>query len=146
MVQTKKLLIGVGAVIGIIVIVLLGLMAFAPETVQEAVPHERTITIASGTYTVDPGTTRKFSFSVPYDASDVRVKLEFEAKGGSGDDIIVKIVDSNGRVVYNSGQVTKVYTTVNLYGGGTYYLVLDNTFSLISSKDVTINAKLVYIG
>ena len=146
MADMKKLLIGIGAVVGIVLIIFLGLMAFAPETVQEAVPHERTLTIASGTYTVDPGTTRKFSFSVPYDASDVRVKLEFEARGGSGDDIIVKIVDSNGRVVYNSGQVTKVYTTVNLYDGGTYYLVLDNTFSLVSSKDVRVYAKLVYIG
>ena len=146
MAQAKKLLIGVGAVIGIVALIFLGLLAFAPETLQESVPHERTITIASGTYSVDPGTTRKFSFSAPYDASNIRVKLEFEARGGSGDDIIVKILDPNGNVIYNSGKVTRADTTVNLYRGGTYYLVLDNTFSLISSKDVTIYAKLVYIG
>ncbi|NJE11295.1 emp24/gp25L/p24 family protein [Thermococcus sp. MAR1] len=146
MANMKKLLIWIGAVIGILLIIFLGLMAFAPETVQEAVPHERMVTIASGTYAVDPGTTRKFSFSIPYGASDVRINLEFEARGGSGDDIIVKIVDSTGRVVYNSGQVTRAHTTINLYKEGTYYLILDNTFSLVSSKEVTVHARLVYIG
>jgi hypothetical protein len=140
--KDKKFLIGMGITIGIIV---LGLFAFTPKTLQEYIPHERTISVAEGTYTVDPTTTRVFEFSVPYGATNARLELQFEAKGGFGDDIIVKVVDSYGTVLYNSGKVTSSYATVNLPGGDTYYLVLDNSFSLISPKKVYVSATLIYI-
>ena len=143
--RTKKILIGVGAIFGVVILILVGIMALAPETFEESIPHERTITIASGVYVVEPGTTKKFSFQVPSGASDIRIKIDFEAEGGSNDDIIVKIIDEDGHIVYNSGKVTSVHHTVNLWESGVYYLVLDNTFSLVSSKSVDIYAEVIYV-
>ncbi len=51
MVDMKKLLIGIGGYCQDCIDNILGVNA--PETVQEAVPHERTITIVSDTCTVD---------------------------------------------------------------------------------------------
>ncbi|ACS34617.1 emp24/gp25L/p24 family protein [Thermococcus gammatolerans] len=145
MTRSTKLLIGI-----IIVVIITAVGAFliflSPETVKESVPHERTILIASGTYYISAGNAEKFSFSVPYGASNIRVKLNFRVKGGSGNDIKVKIIDSTGHVIYNSGQISATSTTIRLPEGGTYELILDNTFSFVSSKEVTLSARVCYIS
>ncbi len=53
---------------------------------------------------------------------------------------------SNGHSVtplYNSGQLTTASFDVSL-GVGTYYVVYDNSFSVISTKNVTTRVDLTY--
>jgi hypothetical protein len=45
---------------------------------------------------------------------------------------------------YNSGQLTSSISAT-LPSGGTYYLVYDNTFSVISQKNVNTQANLSYM-
>ncbi len=140
---SKKLIIG--SIVGVVIATLLIIIATTPNTVSEAVPHERSVTVASGTYSVTAGSIQSISFTVPSGASNARLKLHFTAKGGSGNDIIVKVESSEGGVIYNSGQISSSYTTITLPYPGTYRMILDNTFSVLSSKQVTIQAVLTYV-
>ena len=113
-----------------------------------------TITIVKGEITVAPLSYKAFYFSVPEGAIDAHVVGYFRASGGWGNDIKVYIMDDlaftnwkNGHEVsynYYSGQLTADDFNVPLTSGKTYYLVLDNQFSLISSKNVDIEATLIY--
>ena len=140
---SKKLIIG--SIAGIVVIAILIIIAAAPNTVNEAVPHERSVTVASGTYSVSAGSIQSISFTVPSGASNAKLKLHFTAKGGSGNDIVVKVESGEGGIIYNSGQISSSYTTVTLLYPGTYRIILDNTFSVISSKQVNVQATLTYV-
>jgi len=142
-VVSKKLMIG--SIVGIVAVAILIIIVIAPNTVNEAVPHERSATVASGTYSVPAGSIQSISFTVPPGASNARLKLHFTAKGGSGNDIIVKVESSRGGVIYNSRKISSSYTTITLPYPGTYRIILDNTFSVISSKQVTVQATLTYV-
>ncbi|MCL7384376.1 MAG: zinc-ribbon domain-containing protein [Thaumarchaeota archaeon] len=88
---------------------------------------------------------------IPYQFTfDVETTLEgyFIASGGSGNDIVVTLFTDigytnfvnghAGAYYYSSGKVTTDRFTVTV-PPGTYYLVLDNGFSLVSNKVVTIH-------
>jgi hypothetical protein len=74
-----------------------------------------------------------------------RVAARFRARGGSGNDIEVFILDEDGfenwrnghraPTYYNSGRVTVGRFDVRL-GRGRYFLVTSNTFSAFSNKVV----------
>ncbi|AHB14138.1 hypothetical protein [Dehalococcoides mccartyi] len=101
------------------------------------------------TFDISAGDYYKFEFSISSDMLNTRVGGSFYASGGSGNDIRMLILDStdyvnwaNGHFVtpcYDSGKLTTHSFMLNLTAG-TYYLVLDNTFSFISSKQVKIDA------
>jgi len=107
---------------------------------------------------IKPGNYRYVKFTVPEHAKSVRVDGSFNASGGSGNDVEVFIVDENGFVnfqndhsantFYNSGKVTADDLNVQLPSPeavpATYYLILSNTFSLISNKVVDANIILHY--
>jgi Zn-dependent protease with chaperone function len=77
------------------------------------------------------------------------LKAKFWAHGGSGNDIRVLILDEmnyqnfwNGHPAlpaYDSGVLTTGEASVPIAVTGTYYLVLDNTFSLFTKKAVVLN-------
>ena len=110
--------------------------------------------IVNGLITVDAGHYEYYQFSIPASTSGIAsVHGSFTASGGSGNDIIVYIMDNTNFVnwqnghsatsYYNSGQVTTANFNVNL-NAGTYYLVYDNTFSIFSQKNVQTTASFSY--
>jgi len=112
--------------------------------------------ITDGALTVDANAYSSYMFAVPPGAKTVSVVGHFAATGGSGNDIIVFIVDEDGeanlknghpaRMFYNSGQVTQGAISAHLPDSPvTYYLVFDNRFSLFTSKAVQVNAALNYM-
>lgn len=118
------------------------------------VPQQRTINIVNGLITVQARGYQAYPFAVPTGATNIRVSGTFTASGGSGNDIIVVIMDEtaftnwkNGHQVstfYNSGQLTTSSISASVLAGGTYYLVYANTFSTLSSKNVQTTVDLTY--
>lgn len=93
-------------------------------------------------YVVEPG---RYSW-LEWNFDEVtRVAAKFRARGGSGNDIEVFIVDEDGfenwrnghqvPTYYNSGRVTVGRFDVRLRPGK-YFLVMSNTFSTFSNKVV----------
>jgi hypothetical protein len=106
---------------------------------------------------INPGEYVFIRFAVAGGAKNIRVDGRFQASGGSGNDVEVFIVDENGLLnfkndhsvstYYNSGKVTADTLNVQLPPAAapvTYYLVLSNTFSLLSDKIVNGNITLHY--
>jgi hypothetical protein len=110
--------------------------------------------LSQGAFSVSAHEVNAGQFSVPNGATDVKVTGRFIASGGSGNDIIVIIMSDtdyinwrNGHsasTYYNSGKVTADDIDVTLPAGKSYYLVFDNTFSVISTKNVSANIELNY--
>src|SRR4029077_2962303 len=96
-----------------------------------------------------------YTFVVPPNSSIVAVNGHFSATGGQGNDIDCYILDEDGLVnfknghpsstYYNSGKVTQAKIGAANLAPGTYYIVLDNRFSLITPKAVQIDATLSYM-
>jgi hypothetical protein len=98
---------------------------------------------------------KNWKFSVPAGATNVRLQGHFVASGGSGNDVQVYLMNDDEFVnwrnrhpikpIYNSQKVTQGTINVPLPSEiGTYYLVFDNRFSLISPKAVQDNLTLQY--
>jgi hypothetical protein len=75
------------------------------------------------------------------------VNGRFEARGGSGNDVEVFIVDQDGLTNWKNGHSTPTYynsgrKTVGTFkvtlNPGNYFLIISNTFSTYSSKAVTL--------
>jgi hypothetical protein len=92
---------------------------------------------------------------VPPGATGVTVTGRFTATGGMGNDIIVYVLDEDGfvnfrnghpaRTFYNSGRMTQSSISAVLPDApGSYYLVFDNRFSLLTPKAIQLNATLGY--
>lgn len=121
----------------------------------QSLPSTKIVNLVNGLITVNALGYEYYPFSVPSGATNVHVQGSFTASGGSGNDIIVYIMDStsfvnwqNGHqvnVYYNSGQYTTSHFDVALpSGSGFYYLVYSNTFSLLSQKNVNTQVNLLY--
>jgi competence protein ComGC len=115
----------------------------------------KSVNIVNGLITVNANSYEDYQFTLPSSATNVHVSGSFTASGGSGSDIIVYIMDSTeftnwstGHQVstyYNSGQLTTSSFDVALpNGAGTYYVVYDNTYSLLSQKNVNTQVNLNY--
>jgi predicted nucleic acid-binding Zn ribbon protein len=113
------------------------------------------------TTTIDPAFTvnklseKYYKLTVPAGANGARIQGHFAADGGSGNDIEVAVMSDddfvnwrNGhpvRAIYNSQKVTQGTVNVSLPSNwGTYYLVFNNKFSIISPKAVHDNLTLQY--
>lgn len=114
------------------------------------------VPITNGALTVNAHSLSWYPFVVPTNARAVAVQGHFAATGGIGNDIIVYITDEDGltnlknadeaRVYYNSRKVTQASISAVLPNKpGTYYLILDNRFSLITPKAVQVTATLSYL-
>lgn len=109
---------------------------------------------------VEPGQYLSVKFTVVQRSKNVRIDGRFQASGGSGNDVEVFIVDENGllnyqnghsaNTYYNSGKVTagtlnvELPTTEDATAPVTYYLILSNSFSVLSNKVVNGNITLHY--
>jgi len=130
--------------------------AYSQPTIPFISPQPHAATITNSALTVSAHAISWYSFSVPPNATNVVVDGHFTATGGIGNDIIVYITDDDGlanlkngheaRVWYNSQKATQsAIHTVLPNTPGTYYLVFDNLFSLLTPKAVEVNATLNYM-
>lgn len=80
----------------------------------------------------------------------VRIMGRFEAQGGSGNDIEVYIKGEDDYINWKNGHASQSYyqsgrQTVGEFdvgvNGGTYYLILSNTFSTFTPKAVTLTIR-----
>lgn len=128
---------------------------FRPLTSSVPQPQLHRVTIGSGAITVRAAGYSYFTLIVPSDANNVRLQGRFTASGGSGNDIEVFLLSDsqytnwqNGHstpTFYNSGKVTVNDVNVVLPNdAGTYYLVFNNKFSLLSPKAVEEHLALTY--
>jgi hypothetical protein len=118
------------------------------------VPQPHFVPITNGAATVAASSYSWYTFVAPTGASSIAVNGHFSAAGGQGNDIDCYILDEDGFVnfknghptgaYYNSGKVTQAKIGVANLAPGTYYLILDNRFSLITPKAVQIDATLSY--
>ena len=114
----------------------------------------RTMPITNGAITVRAAGYLYYKFSVPASATNVFVDGHFSATGGTGNDIEVVIVNEDNfanfqnhhdaQTYYNSGKATQNSIQAVLPAGGTYYLVFNNGFSLLTPKAVAADATLHY--
>ena len=123
------------------------------SSTQTTGPTPHTVALANGVVTVAAGTWATTQVNVTSDMLTPSVTGTFTAAGGSGNDIKVYVMSatdytnwSNGHsasAVYSSGQVTTGSYNVLLVTG-TYYVVYDNSFSVVSAKNVSTLVDLNY--
>lgn len=97
---------------------------------------------------------KDYRFTIPAGATDAVLQGHFAATGGARNDIEVWVMNDDTFVnwqnrhsvtpIYSSGRVTQGTLNVPLPESGTYYLVFNNQFSLISPKAVEDNLTLTY--
>jgi hypothetical protein len=126
--------------------------SISPEPSTAAlVPDTRNL--VNGVISIGAGEYYNIKFSVATGTMlNARVTGTFKAEGGTGNDIEVLIVDdtsfgkwTNGHKVpelYYSGKVNSANISVAIANSGVYHLIFDNSFSLISSKQVLANVDL----
>jgi hypothetical protein len=117
-------------------------------------PQPYTKLIIPGTITVYNNNYLAYQVDVTPAMNNARLSGDFTTSGGSGNDIKVYLMDntnylnwSNGHQAnsyYASGQVTAGSFNVNISTAGTYYLIYDNRFSVISNKQVSTHVILEY--
>lgn len=118
-------------------------------------PQLRTMNIGKGALSVAAMRYSFYTLPVPAGAHNVRVQGHFEATGGGGNDIEVFLLNdeqfTNWKnrhatpTYYNSGKVTVGDVQAVLPDGvGTYYLVFNNNFSVLTSKAVAFTGTMVY--
>jgi len=117
----------------------------APQQTWQPVTPAKPLT--ESTFIVGPRVYKYTQFS----STGSHVSGRFQAQGGSGNDIQVFIFDADGfenwknhhsaSTYYNSGKVT-VGTIDAQLGPGTYFLVFDNNFSLVSNKAISSDIKM----
>lgn len=115
----------------------------------------RTVNIGNGALSVGALQYRYYTLVVPAGARNVKVQGHFTATGGAGNDIEVFLLNdesfTNWRnhhqssAYYNSGKITVGDVAATLPdGGGNYYLVFNNNFSLLTAKAVEFNGTMTY--
>ena len=110
--------------------------------------------LTNGAASVNAASYLWYTFTIPARASSVAINGHFTATGGTGNDIECYILDEDGfanfknghpaKTYYNSGKVTQAKIEAGNLPAGTYYLILDNRFSLLTPKAVQIQATLSY--
>jgi zinc-ribbon domain len=134
--------------------------AFVKKMATVPIIQPVTIPLLEKPSVIAPGQYLYVKFTVVQRAKNVRIDGRFLASGGSGNDIEVFIVDEDGFLnfqnghsaptFYNSGKVTADTLNVQLPSTDaatapvTYYLVLSNSFSMLSNKAVEGNITLHY--
>ncbi|HEX7698682.1 MAG TPA: hypothetical protein VF394_14835 [Candidatus Acidoferrum sp.] len=122
---------------------------------QNKLPQTHLVTIVNSAATVNAAAYAWYTFVVPPGANTIAVNGHFAATGGTGNDIECYVLDEDGFVnfknghpastFFNSGKVTQSKIGAALASPGTYYIMLDNRFSLITPKAVQIDATLSYV-
>ena len=125
------------------------------SSLDQLVKRQHTIAIDKPDLTVGSIGYNYFKLEVPAGATSVHLDGNFTASGGTGNDIEVFVLPEDdfvnwqnrhaARTYYKSGKVTVGKFSVTLPSdAGTYYLVLDNRFSLLSKKEVEVKGALTF--
>jgi hypothetical protein len=127
----------------------------AAQHPQPPPPQTHSVNLTNGAATVGATAYTWYKFVVPENVSAVEVSGHFVATGGTGNDIDCYIIDEDGfanfknrhpsQTYYNSGRVTQAKIESRNLSPGTYYIMLDNRFSLFTPKAVQIEATLSYL-
>lgn len=118
-------------------------------------PQTRIMPLVDTAFTLNAGQGMHWNFTVPASATNVQVEGTFTASGGTGNDVEVYLLNDDEFVnwqnhhsvstLYNSGRMTQATVSATLpSGGGTYHLVFNNQFSLLSPKAVKASIRLHY--
>jgi hypothetical protein len=128
--------------------------ALQVQMAQQNAPKPHFLPITNGAAAIPAASYSWYTFVIPVGASTVAVNGHFSATGGTGNDIECYILDEDGlanfknghpaTTYFNSGRVTQAKIGAVLATPGTYYLILDNRFSLFTPKAVQIDATLSY--
>jgi hypothetical protein len=121
---------------------------------DQYVPKVHTQNIVQGSIIAKAGLFRYYEITIRPDAYNNRISGRFHASGGIGNDIRVLVMKKddyinfvNGHAAssfYDSGQTTVSDVNVQLPSGvETYVLVFDNTFSILTDKEVDTKLDLV---
>jgi hypothetical protein len=121
----------------------------------QTAPQLHTVTIGTGAITIGALNSSYFTLPVPAGATIVKIQGHFTATGGLGNDIEVYVLNQdeftnwqNGHATstrYNSGRVTAGEVATKLPDGtGTYYVIFNNKFSLLSPKAVQENVTMTF--
>lgn len=154
----KYIMIGIGFAVAavIAVIFMAGALAGGKQVnpLTSYIGQKNKENIVNGIVTVPSRGYQSYQFMAPDGSTDISVNGNFEATGGSGNDIKVFIMDNqaftnwkNGHSVstyYSSGQLTTDTVTKSVPAGQQMVLVFDNSFSSFSSKQVKTTFDLTY--
>ncbi|MGA8508167.1 MAG: hypothetical protein WB762_21380 [Candidatus Sulfotelmatobacter sp.] len=122
---------------------------------QNPKPQLHTLNIGQGALSVAAMHYSVYTLPVPEGARGVKVQGHFQATGGLRNDIEVLLLNdeqfTNWKnrnatpVYYNSGKITVGDVQATLPdGSGTYYLVFNNNFSLMTAKAVVFTGTMIY--
>jgi hypothetical protein len=130
--------------------------SFQNYPVSSLVPTLHSMTITNGTVRVEAGSYVAYSFIVPDRVSVAKVQGQFVTSGGSGNDIKVAILSRAEYVnwqnhhpvsaYYSSGKLTSGIIEADLPSGQAYYILYDNSFSVLTSKNVSTQVSLAYVS
>ncbi|MDE1872926.1 MAG: LEA type 2 family protein [Thaumarchaeota archaeon] len=131
-------------------------IAYQPSTIQPQITPPQTsqpytiqaarFPIANSQYQVGPGTYTYIPFNMQCSGTATG---SFSASAALGDNIIVYIMDSSGFSQFKAGNSANTYYNSDKVASGTfniglpsgqYYLVLSNTYSAFSTKNVSLEA------
>lgn len=129
----KKTLVGVGAfvlVVGIVVLVFT--FIDVPHTVTEPYQAPESSAILDESFTVPPDTVQRTRTLTKDDV----VHIELQVTAGGNKDVDFYVNDGTADLVADT-RVTTVDMNWTVPSNGTYYFIFDNSFSWITSKDVT---------
>jgi hypothetical protein len=127
----------------------------AVNPIDRIVKQQRTVTVKNPSLSIRPLNFAYFKLDVPAGATSVNVHGNFTASGGLANDVEVFVLSADdfvnwqnrhaARSIYNSGRVTVGTLNVNLPAdAGTYYLVFNNRFSLLTQRSVMVDTALTY--
>src|SRR5438132_4616370 len=131
-------------------------LAFGVLTVQSFVhaQEQAEVPVVRDTFSVKAGGASYVKFNLPTYYRDGRIAGNALASGGSGNEIRVLLLteqqfpawQAEPLPLYDSGQRQSVVLGVPVSDAGTYYIVFDNRFSTLSSKNVQADIRFVHRG
>lgn len=148
----RTTLLGVGAVVVIAVVGLSYLPGDSADGVQQAgTPAPFVMTVADSNGVEIPAASyRTYTFEVP-DPRPCTVAGRVLGLAGGNKDVEVLLFDADGfinwknnneaKVLFKGGQATATTISTSLPGPGTYHLVLNNVFSLLTAKTLQVSAR-----
>jgi len=122
-------------------------VAAASALLMPRVSRAEEISILNGSVAVEAGRYHHYAVKVDLRVMrDAAIIGHVQARGGTGNDIAVKVMTESGFLnwknghtntpLYNSGRVTAADVRARITESGTYYVVLSNTFSTLTPKTV----------
>lgn len=127
----------------------------AASPIDRIVKQQRTTTIKNPALHINALSFGYFKLIVPSGATSVLLHGNFTASGGLSNDVEAFVMTEddfvnwqNGhsaKTFYNSGKVTVGTINLNLPAdAGTYYLIFSNRSSLLTQRNVLVDAALTY--